>query len=206
MYKPPRYKKNDPHYCLRFIQENPFATFIIQGEYLLATHIPVLTEGGAEDFKLYAHIADHNEQRRFLKDGMEAMFIFQDAHSYVSSSWYKEKNISTWDYSAVHVNFRLTLQTKTELEESLKKLVHHFEKDQDSPMYFESLPKEMVKDHLQRITGFWCEPTRIQGVAKLHQNFDQDDIQNVVKHLKNEPNPMSGMVGENILKENDKNN
>lgn len=201
MYQPKKYHKKDPDYIFEFIKNHPFANFIIQGERLLATHIPVLTEGNAKKFLLYGHIADHNEQYQYLKDGAEALLIFQGAHAYVSSSWYKEKNISTWDYSAVHVNVKIKIQSREELEESLRKLVHEFEKNQEKPLYYKDLPEEMINEHLPLITGFWCEPYKVEAVAKLHQGFDQEDVESVVNHLEQEKDPLASELSQDIKKE-----
>jgi len=201
MYQPDKYKKKDPRYNFDFITEHPFATFIINGDSLLATHIPVLIKGVPEDFTLYAHIANHNEQFEYLKDGIEALLIFQGPHGYVSSSWYKEKNISTWDYSAVHVNVKIKLQTEEELSGSLSNLVKKFEKDQESPLFFEDYPKDMVEDHIKEITGFWCHPLRVQAVAKLHQTYDKDDVISVIDHLEKASCPVTGDLAKNIRKE-----
>lgn len=199
MFQPKKYKKEDPEYIFQFIKKHPFATFVLQGEQLLATHIPVLTEGTPDDFTLFGHIANHNEQFHYLKDGTEALLIFKGADGYVSSSWYQEKNISTWDYSAVHVNVKIRLQSKTELEKSLEKLIAHFEKEQEKPLYYKDLPKQMIEDHLPHITGFWCEPVKIQAVAKLHQTFGQKDVQSVVEHLKARED--TSALGKDIEKE-----
>lgn len=68
-------------------------------------------------------MANHNEQQQYLKEGADALIIFQGPHAYVSASWYREKDISTWDYSAVHVNAKIRIQSREELELSLKELV-----------------------------------------------------------------------------------
>ncbi len=201
MYQPKKYKKTDPQYIFEFIKEHPFATFVLNGDHLLATHIPVLINGSPEKFTLYAHIANHNEQYEHIKNGKEALLIFQGSHGYVSSSWYKEKNISTWDYSAVHVNVKLKLQSTEELAQSLSNLVHKFEKDQESPLYFEDYPKDMIEDHIREITGFWCEPLRIQAVAKLHQGYEKDDVVSVIDHLERSSCPVTGDLAKNIKKE-----
>ena len=52
MYEPSQFKKEDPEYVFQFIKEHPFATFVLQGT--LATHIPILTKGSADDFFLSA--------------------------------------------------------------------------------------------------------------------------------------------------------
>ncbi|WP_034918634.1 FMN-binding negative transcriptional regulator [Gillisia sp. CAL575] len=205
MYQPKKYKKQDPEYLFDFINEHPFASFVLKGERLMATHIPVLIEGNFQNYKLYAHIANHNEQLEFLKDEVEALMIFQGAHGYVSSSWYQDKDISTWDYSAVHVNVKLKLQTNEELQTSLLNLVHRFEKNQANPLYYNDIPKQMLEDHLPLITGFWAEPIKIEGVAKLHQSYNKKDVESVITHL-NEGDALSKELSKNIREENNGSN
>lgn len=183
MYRPEKYRKDDDEFIFSFIKKNPFATFVLNGKRLLGTHIPVLPLGKPGDFKLYGHIANHNEQHTFLKNGAEALIIFQGPHAYVSSSWYKEKDISTWDYSAVHVNAKIVLQNRQELEYSLKRLVKNFENDQEKPLFYDDIPSGILKDHLPQITGFWLEPFKIEAVAKLHQNYHRDDLRTVSENL-----------------------
>lgn len=202
MYRPPKYQKDDRDFIFSFIEKNPFASFIINGGRLLATHIPVLTKGNAEEFSLYAHIANHNEQLEYLKDGVEALLIFHGPHSYISSSWYREKDISTWDYTAVHVNARIKLQSAAELENSLKKLVERFEKEQENPLYYEDIPEKMLKEHLPLITGFWLEPFKIEGIAKLHQAYARHDVEAVTSHLDNSGSPHKMELSKAIKNEN----
>ena len=201
MYQPKKYLKKDPGYIFKFIEEHPFATFVIQGERLLATHIPVLATGSPEDFYLFAHIANHNEQLQYLKDGAEALIIFQGAHSYVSSSWYKEKDISTWDYSAVHVNAKVSLQTDWELEESLQRLITRFEKEQENPLYYHDIPEDIVRDHIPHITGFWLKPQRIEAIAKLHQGSEKEDVKRVIKQLEKKDDFMGCPLSKNLKEE-----
>lgn len=202
MYQPKKYKKQDPEYLFKFIDEHPFATVVVQADRLLATHIPVLLEGDPSNFKLYAHIANFNEMLPFLKDGVEIMLIFQGVHGYVSSSWYEEKDISTWDYSAVHVNAKVRMQTSEELESSLEKLVYKFEEGQEKPLYYTELPAKMLKEHLPLITGFWCEPYKVEGVAKLHQSYKKQDVAAVIDHLE-QGTALEKELSKEIKKEHD---
>ena len=203
MYQPKKYKKQDPEYIFKFIQQHPFATFVIQQQELQATHIPVLVEGNAEDFRLFSHIANHNELFSALKNGAKALLIFQGNHAYVSSSWYAQKDISTWDYSAVPVSVEIELQTTAELENSLEKLVNHFEKDQDQPLFYKNLPKPLVNDHLPLITGFWAKPLQINAIAKHHQGSSNKNVKNVIQHLSENGNTS---LAQEIKKENLNNN
>lgn len=202
MYRPLKYRKDDEEFIFSFIKKHPFATFVLNGKRLLATHIPVLPLGKPHDFKLFSHIANHNEQLAFLKNGAEALVIFHGPHAYVSSSWYREKDISTWDYSAVHVNARVVLQNKQELEYSLKKLVQQFEDKQEKPLFYDDLPKSMLREHLSQITGFWLEPYKIEGVAKLHQAYHKDDIRAVAKKLDEVDGYQEKALSDEMKKEN----
>lgn len=201
MYQPRKYQKNEPAFIFDFINRHPFATLVVQGERLLATHIPVLTQGTADKFILYAHIANHNEQKKFLKDGSEVLLIFQGAHAYISSSWYQEKNISTWNYSAVHINATITLQSPEELETSLENLIEHFEKDQENPLYYKDIPEQMLKEHLPLITGFWCEPVKMEAIAKLHQGYVKEDVVSVIRHLEDQNSSLEAGLAKDIRKE-----
>ncbi len=202
MYRPLRYRKDDKDFVFSFIQAHPFATFILKGENLLATHIPVLIDGTSDIWQLFSHIANHNEQLEYLKDGVEALVIFHGANAYISSSWYMEKDISTWDYSAVHVNAKIRLQTARELKNSLELLVEKFEKKQENPLYYKNIPEKMLEEHLPLITGFWLEPYKVEGIAKLHQNYPENDIKRTVAKLKDSENSNERELSEAIKKEN----
>ena len=169
MYQPKKYKKDNTEFAKKLIKENPFAQFILQGSELLATHIPVMLEEQKKGFRLVTHIANNNPQSNYLQDGKEALLIFSGADAYVSSSWYEEKNISTWDFSAVHVNCTLKIQTREELVASLKDLVYHFEKEQVKQLFYKDLPDDMIEEHLPGITGFYCYPQSVKGIGKWHQ-------------------------------------
>ena len=95
----------------------------------------------------------------------------------------------------MHINVKIKLQCREELEASLKKLVERFEKDQEKPLWYEDIPLKMLEDHLPLITGFWCEPIKIEAVAKLHQAYDKDDVSSVIRHLNEQGNcPLSNQI------------
>jgi len=199
MFCPRTYQKKETDYHYQFIQDHPFATMVIQGEGLVATHIPVLTKGTKNAFHLVGHIAKSNPQASHLKDGMEALFIFQGPHAYVSSSWYDYNDISTWDYSAVHVRASLQLQTAVQLETSLQKLVYRFEKEQDNPTFYHDLPPSLLQEHLPFIVGFTAQPIAIEGIAKYHQDVSADTRERICNKLRG--NPSTAAVATKIEKE-----
>ncbi len=200
MFQTDKYKREDRDFFYKFIQENPFATFITARENIVATHIPILIHRDTEEFVLFGHISNENEQLKDIIENEQALLIFKGPDSYVSSSWYKEKDISTWDYSAVHINCRLQLQTQPELISSLQKLVFEFESKQSKPLYYEDLPEKLLEDHLPQITGFWLYPDKIQGISKLHQGFKKEDIINITKQLDNSDSCESRQVSKQLKK------
>lgn len=203
MYRPFKYQKDDLEYVQAFIQDHPFASFITNSNRLIATHIPVLPDGEGEKWRLFSHIANHNEQLKTIENDAEALLIFSGANAYISSSWYENKDISTWDYSAVHVNARIKIQTSEELENSLEKLVERFEKQQDQPLFYKDIPKKMLQDHLHLITGFWLEPFKVEGIAKLHQGYKKKDIRRTVEQLGRSDKQQDSELSEAIKKENE---
>ncbi|TRO64386.1 FMN-binding negative transcriptional regulator [Christiangramia sabulilitoris] len=202
MYRPEKYIKDDKDFVFSFMRENPFASFIMKVKELVGTHIPVLAEGDENEWILYSHMANHNKQSKLLENGAEALVIFHGPHSYISSSWYKEKDISTWDYSAVHVNARIRLQTRKELEVSLEKLVRHFEKEQQEPLFYKDIPEDMLSSHLPLITGFWLEPYKVEGIAKLHQSYSSEDILRVTDKLEQSGECMHKKIAQDIMNQN----
>lgn len=205
MYQKDSYIKDDPEQLFRFISNHPFATFVLNGDRLLATHIPVLTEGDSKKFRLFGHISrEYNEQINYLEDNREALLIFHGPQGYVSSSWYKKKYISTWDYSAVHINVKINIQSDKELEESLQKLVNHFEGEQENPLFYDDIPEDLIQAYMPGITGFWAEPFKVEAVAKFHQGYRAEDVESTIKHLEKKGDPAARQLAEEIRKEHGK--
>lgn len=203
MYQPKKYKKDQLSFAKDMIRKHPFATIVLKDDEFLATHVPVLIEENEENILLYTHIANHNPMKVHLKNGEKILLIFQGPHAYVSSSWYKEKDISTWDYSALHVQAEISLQTEQELVNSLKKLVSYFEKEQENPLFFCDIPKEKLRENLGLITGFWCRPFSIKGIGKWHQSFDKEDVKSVIQHLNKTNCPMDSALAHDLKNEHD---
>ncbi|NNL09449.1 MAG: FMN-binding negative transcriptional regulator, partial [Croceitalea sp.] len=105
MYIPHYYKNEDLNEIKAFITQNAFGILINQVDGKpWATHIPLELEEDAQDKGfLVGHIAKANQQWRAFSEPQEVLCIFNGPHSYVSSSWYHEEEVPTWDYIAVHV-------------------------------------------------------------------------------------------------------
>lgn len=203
MYQPKKYRKDELSFAREMIRKYPFATVVLKKDEFLATHVPVLIEEAKDDLLLYTHIANHNPMRKHVKNGEKVLLIFQGPHAYVSSSWYKEKNISTWDYSALHIQVEIKLQTKQELMNSLEKLVTYFEEEQENPLFYSDIPREMLKENLELITGFWCRPFSIKGIGKWHQSFGKEDVKSAVQQLNKSNCPMDSALAKDLKNEHE---
>lgn len=51
MYQPERYQKNSHEFAEKLIRQNPYGEFILQGDRLLATHIPILIDEDSDSFR-----------------------------------------------------------------------------------------------------------------------------------------------------------
>lgn len=183
MYQPKKYRNNEPEFIFNYIKTYPFATLVMRGEDLMATHVPVLLEGNSKSYRLYAHIANHNPMRELLVENEDMLLIFSGPNAYISSSWYEEPDIPTWDYTAVHINAKIQIQSDNELEISLMNLIQRFENNQPEKLTVENIPTKIWNDNFKEITGFWLQPYKAAGIEKLHQGFIKKDVINIVDLL-----------------------
>ena len=112
-----------------------------------------------------------------------ALVIFSGAHAYISSSWYEKETVSTWNYLAVHVYGTIRIVEDEKLFESLKTLTNKYEAHQEKPLYFEQFEESGIRKMMRGIIGFEIEIDRIEAKAKLSQNRNDKDYQNIVQQL-----------------------
>ncbi len=136
MYIPQDYKNENLKEVKEFIINNSFGILInhINGKPW-ATHIPLeLDKDSNGNDILVGHIAKANPQWKYFTESTEVLCIFNGPHSYVSSSWYAEEEVPTWNYIAVHVYGLLKIQNEKALMSSLHKLVDKYEQKSENPI------------------------------------------------------------------------
>jgi transcriptional regulator len=186
MFIPKMFKVEDAADILAFIQKNGFATLIsVNADGLpIATHIPIAVEMLADETPvLRGHVARANPQAQLFGDGQTALAIFTGAHTYISSSWYEQENVSTWNYSAVHVYGQIRVLTVDELRSDVEKLTAKYEKGVEKPFLVPQMSPEMVNAQLKGIVGFELTMTDVQAKAKLSQNRKDADYQRIIQKL-----------------------
>ncbi|NVN18633.1 FMN-binding negative transcriptional regulator [Muricauda sp. HICW] len=196
MYTPPHYSNNDIEEIKTFLKQNSFGILInIVDNKPWGTHIPLEleTDGKGNDV-LVGHIAKANPQWKHFKDESEVLCIFNGPHAYVSSSWYKEEEVPTWNYIAVHVYGTLNILSEEETMASMHRLVDKYEKDSKKPISLKNMSSKTLRQ-IKGVVGFQIKVSDIQATYKLSQTRS-DDHQKIISELKERPDSGSqGIAG-----------
>ena len=184
MYIPRYFKVTNVDEVWEFVQENSFGTMVTtkQGKPI-ATHLPLQLVKEGDTYYITGHIAYGNSQWRTFETCEDVLVMFQGPHAYISSSWYKQENVPTWNYQAVHVYGTATILNEEELKQDLTKLLQKYEKHRKNPILWDKLSPEVLEKQLKGIVGFKIKVQEIQAANKLSQNRNEDDYQNIVNKL-----------------------
>jgi transcriptional regulator len=187
MYIPKQFKVNDFEEVREFIQQYAFGTLATTKKGRpIATHLPLQFVKEQEDYYVTGHMAYGNPQWRTFENMEEVLAMFQGPHAYISSSWYEQENVPTWNYQSVHVYGTARILTSSELEEDLAELLKKYEKHRENPVLWDTLSPGLVEKELKGIVGFKIRVNEIQAANKLSQNRNEADYRNIVQKLQEE--------------------
>lgn len=204
MYIPSKYKNEDLSEVKDFIRSNSFAILInlVNGRPW-ATHTPLQLDKDTDGNDiLIGHIARANPQWIEFGADSEVLCIFHGPHSYVSSSWYKEEEVPTWNYIAVHIYGRLTVMTESEVLTWLHGLVDHYEKDEETPLSLKDMSPATLRQ-VKGVVGFRIKINEIQAAYKLSQGREEDHAR-IILELQNKKDAGSKQVSHIMRKRGDK--
>ena len=175
MFTPTHYQNDDINKIKDFLRSNSFGILINQVDGKpWATHIPLeLDLDSSGNDILVGHIAKANPQWKYFQEDAQMLCIFNGPHSYVSSSWYTEEEVPTWNYIAVHVYGTLQIQTEAALLESLHKLVDKYEADSKEPVSSRDMSAKTMRQ-IKGVVGFEIKVEDIQATYKLSQGREHD--------------------------------
>lgn len=185
MYNLPHFKADDEKEVIAFMHAHPFITLCGCGAdgFPAATHVPVLIEERDNTIYLQAHIMRGQTHTEAFINNEKVLVIFTGAHSYVSASWYKQKNIgSTWNYRAVHAQGSLHFLDDDGLYNLLVNLTAKYEVA-DSPSLVKHMKPGYVSALMKHIIAFEVKLTKIEHVFKLSQNRDEESYENIIEQL-----------------------
>ncbi|MFX0556658.1 FMN-binding negative transcriptional regulator [Maribacter sp. CXY002] len=175
MYTPEHYKNDNIDEIKAFLKANSFGILVneVNGKPW-ATHIPLVleTDGNGNDV-LTGHLAKANPQWHSFKQNQEVLCIFNGPHSYISSSWYKDEEVPTWNYIAVHVYGTIEILEEAAVLSSLDRLVNKYEKGKINPISVANLSAKTMRQ-VKGVVGFKIVITEIQATYKLSQGREHD--------------------------------
>ena len=182
MYIPKHFREEDEQEIESFIKANSFGIIVsVQDNIPVGTHIPFMVEKRDDDLILRAHIARANTQKESLTDGARVLIIFPGPHTYISSTWYKNTSVPTWNFMSVHAYGTVRLIDDEELYTSLSDLVKVNEGEGGHDI--NSYPDDYVRKLMKGVIGFEVKVDEIQAKYKLSQNKKDDDREGVYKGL-----------------------
>lgn len=104
MFLPQLFKIEDFNALITFLKRNSFATVITsQNDVPYASQVPVMVDVIDDEIVLSFHLARPNPQTKTLENNQNVLIQFTGAHGYVSSSWYEQEEVSTWNYQAAQL-------------------------------------------------------------------------------------------------------
>ncbi len=191
MYIPHHYKNENIEEVKDFLVHNSFGILVNQVDGKpWATHIPLeLSVDDQGNDILVSHISKANPQWKNFEENNEVLCIFNGPHSYISSSWYKEEEVPTWNYIAVHVYGTIEILDEEAVLASLHKLVDKYEANSKNPISIDNLSKKTMRQ-IKGIVGFQIKIDKIQAAYKLSQGREHDHA-NIVGELERTNNSSS---------------
>lgn len=202
MYVPRHFNVTDVEEIRGFIRKNSFGTIVSTEEGKpIATHIPLELHKQGDDYYVTGHMAYANRQWKTFANGNDHVLImFQGPHAYVSSTWYKDENVPTWNYQAVHVYGIAQIMNEEELEEDLRLLLQEYEHHRESPVLWENLSAQ-TKKQIKGIVGFKIKVEEVQAQYKLSQNRTDNDYANIIAKLYEEEDVLAHQIADIMKKD-----
>ena len=189
MYTPRYYAESDLSALDLLVAADPFATLVtVRDGAPTATHLPVLYARDGDRVVFRGHWARPNPQWR---DGGDALLILHGPHSYISPSWYPDKEeaarVPTWNYAVAHVTGRLEIFHDTDaLAAIVSELSERHESANGSDWRFDP-GRADLRVQLKGIVGFQMEAARIDVKFKLNQNHPEPNRRGVIAALAAKP-------------------
>jgi transcriptional regulator len=176
MYNFSYFKEKDIAVVKEFMKANSFAmiTGCDANNQPVATQVPLLLEERGDKLFLLGHVQRKTDHQLAFEQNPHVLAIFTGPHTYVSASWYSNKQIaSTWNYISVHAKGMLNFLDDAALLNILQRTTALYENDEHSPALVEKMPAEYVSKMMKAIVAFEMEVTHLDNVFKLSQNRDK---------------------------------
>jgi transcriptional regulator len=192
MYRPPAFREDRLDVLHALIESHRLATLVTQGtDGLNANLIPFTLDAKRGDRGvLRAHMARANDQLAALREGGEALVIFQGPEAYITPSWYASKRehgkvVPTWNYVVVQAwGTPQVIDDAEWLHVQINELTRAQERARTEPWQVADAPADFVAAQIRGITGIEIPIARIEGKWKVSQNRPEADRRMVVAGLR----------------------
>lgn len=197
MYTPKQFKVSDFEEIREFVQQNSFGTLVTTKKGKpIATHLPLQLIKEGEEFFITGHMAYGNPQWRTFEACEDVLVMFQGPHAYISSSWYEQENVPTWNYQAVHIYGTAQLLAEDELKQDLTSLMEKHEGHRENPVLWDTLSSSLLEKELKGIVGFKIKVREVQAAYKMSQNRNESDYHTIIDRLQQEKDPNSKQLAD----------
>ena len=202
MYKNPQFEEKDRNKILAFMEAHSFVTLIgYDGDYPVATQIPVKIERREEQIYLIGHVMKKTDHYQAYAKNENVLALFTGAHAYVSASVYQDPAVaSTWNYSSVHAKGKIRLLNDAETKEIIKELTNRYENPTTSKAAFHHISEDYIEKNLKAICGFEILVQNIASVFKLSQNHPAVNRTAIIHHLAKSEDANDQQVAEEMKK------
>ena len=205
MYNLSQFTETDQSRVIDFMHAHPFALLCgadAAGQPV-ATQIPVFIDRRGDKVVLSGHMMRKTDHHLAFESNPKALAVFTGAHTYVSASWYEDKqSASTWNYMSVHAVGRLRFLGHDELLQVLKRTTDHYENNPYSGANFDDIPMADIEKMSKAIIAFEMEVETLKNVFKLSQNKDEKTYSTVVAKLAEQPGD-SEIIAHEMMKRSD---
>ncbi|PTQ12228.1 transcriptional regulator [Sphingomonas oleivorans] len=192
MYRPPVFREDRPDILHAAIRSHPLATLVTHGAAGLTANLVPFTLAILQGDRavLRAHLARANTQLADLRNGAEALVIFQGPQAYITPSWYPTKQehgkvVPTWNYVVVQAWGRPQVIDDAEwLLAQIGDLTTQQEQRQNAPWSVDDAPTAYIAGQLKGISGLEIPIDRIEGKWKASQNQPAANRAGVISGLR----------------------
>jgi transcriptional regulator len=206
MYRPSYVREDRLEVLHVLIRTHPFAQLITTGgQGLEANPLPLLIDPDASpNGTLRGHLARANDQVAALREGGQALVIFQGPQAYVSPSWYPSKAehgkvVPTWNYVAVHAwGVPRVIDDAVWLRRLIEDLTVSQEQGRPKPWAVGDAPEDFIATMVNAIVGIEIPIDRIEGKWKVSQNRSEPDRRGVIEGLRAEGNAAMAELVEGV--------
>ncbi|WP_316802290.1 FMN-binding negative transcriptional regulator [Pedobacter nototheniae] len=203
MYKLPYFTAENQDIVLDFMHKNSFVTLIgFDGEFPVATQVPVKTMVDNDEIKLIGHIMTKTNHCKAFEQNPSVLAVFTGAHAYISASVYESPAVaSTWNYKTVQAKGVIRLMNSEETYQVIKDLTDHYEDSKTSPAAFNKMDDAYIQKHLKAITGFEILVTNLDHVFKMSQNHSAKNKEAIIENLENSDDVLALEVAKEMKRE-----